>query len=262
MKALDIVEELLRLQNKEKAAHDQLFFKTGKGQYGEGDRFVGVTVPQSRKLAKNYYGLPMEELRILLKNPIHEARFIALILLTYRYKKEKGAQRKELVDFYLLHTAYMNNWDLVDVFAPHILGHYLYENPSERNVLYRLAQSESLWEQRISIIATLGLVRKGEIADALKLSELHLFHPHDLMHKAVGWTLREIGKRDRLALCNFLDVYAAEMPRTALRYAIEHFSEPERKAYLMRKNEGATSSRNNNLPHQRLASSLILFRKL
>ena len=235
MRASDIVNELLALENKERAAHDQLFFKTGKGEYGEGDCFVGVASPVLRKLAKKYYDLPMEELCVLLKNPIHEARFVALVLLTHRYKKANHGHKEALVDFFLSHTAYMNNWDLVDVFAPHILGNFLYVNPEQRKVLYRLAKSESLWEQRIAIISTLGMVRKEEIADALRLCEALLFHPHDLMHKAVGWTLREIGKRDRLVLCDFLDAYAARMPRTALRYAIEHFDESERKTYLARK---------------------------
>ncbi|MDD6208980.1 MAG: DNA alkylation repair protein [Bacteroidales bacterium] len=235
MKAQDIVNELALLRNPEKAAHDQIFFKTAKGQYGEGDVFAGVAVPELRRLSRKYKMLPVDEIEILVKNPVHEARFIALLLLIENYKKGATEKRKEIVDLYLSFTEYINNWDLVDVTAPHILGPYLYDNPPQRKILYDLVNRNSLWEQRMAIIATLGLIRRGVYEDSLRLSEILLLHPHDLIHKAVGWTLREVGKRDKSILVDFLNKYAVQMPRTALRYAIEHMEKEERTRFLSRK---------------------------
>jgi len=234
MKAETVIDSLAALQNPEKAAHNRRFFKTGKGEYGENDQFWGISNPDVRKVAKEYKMLPVSEIDRLIKHPIHEVRFAGLLILIAHYRKNK-AQREAVVDFYLAHTDYINNWDLVDITAPHILGDYLYFNPLRRSILYRLAASENLWEQRIAVISSLGMVRLREFDDALHLCELLLFHPHDLMHKAVGWTLREIGKKDRTLLTGFLDRYAGQMPRTALRYAIEHFDDDERKDYLSRK---------------------------
>lgn len=232
MKAKNVIEELLVRSNAEKAKHDQIFFKTAKGEYGEGDVFVGVPVPELRKLAKKYDKLSMQEIKSLVTNRIHEARFIALILLVARFKKERPEGKKKIVELYFSLTPYINNWDLVDVTAPYILGNYLFENVSERTLLYDLVKSDSLWEQRIAIVSTLGLIRNGEFQETLRLSEMLLEHPHDLIHKAVGWMLREVGKRDRSALEKFLQKNAAQMPRTALRYSIEHFEEEERKRIL------------------------------
>ena len=234
MKAATVIDELTLLRNFEKAEHNQRFFKTGKGEYAEGDQFFGISNPDVRNVAKKYKELPLSDIQVLIKHPIHEIRFAGLLILIAHYKKYKS-QRRELVDFYLAHTAYINNWDLVDITAPHVLGDYLYFNPSQRALLYRLAESSDLWEQRIAVISSLGMVRKGELDDAVRLCEQLLFHSHDLMHKAVGWTLREIGKKDRSVLIKFLDRYADRMPRTTLRYAIEHFDEKERKDYLNRK---------------------------
>ena len=234
MKAATVIDDLTLLKNAEKAIHNQRFFKTGKGEYAEGDQFFGISNPDVRMVAKKYKELPLTEARILVKHPIHEIRFAGLLILISHYRKNKS-RRREIVDCYLAHTAYINNWDLVDITAPHILGDYLLFNPDQRDLLYRLAESSDLWEQRIAVISSLGMVRKGELDDAVRLCEKLLFHPHDLMHKAVGWTLREIGKKNRAVLIGFLDRYADRMPRTALRYAIEHFDEKERKEYMSRK---------------------------
>ena len=242
MKAETVIDSLAVLQNPEKAAHDLRFFKTGKGEYGENDQFWGISNPDVRKVAKAYKELPMSEIGHLMKHPVHEVRFAGLLILIAHYKKNK-AQCEAIVDFYLAHTDYINNWDLVDITAPHILGDYLYFNPLHRSVLYSLAASENLWEQRIAVISSLGMVRLREFDDALRLCEQLLFHPHDLMHKAVGWTLREIGKKERSLLTDFLDRYADRMPRTALRYAIEHFDEEERKDYLLRKEKTKVANR-------------------
>ena len=241
MKAETVIDSLAALQNPEKADHDLRFFKTGKGEYGENDRFWGISNPNVRKVVKEYKGLPMSEISRLMKHPIHEVRFAGLLILIAHYKKNK-VQREGVVDFYLAHTNYINNWDLVDITAPHILGDFLCFNPSRRSVLYRLAASENLWEQRIAVISSLGMVRLREFDDALRLCEQLLFHPHDLMHKAVGWTLREVGKKERTLLTDFLDRYADRMPRTALRYAIEHFDDNERKDYLSRKNKAKAAN--------------------
>ena len=242
MKAETVIDELTLLRNFEKAEHNQRFFKTGKGEYGENDQFWGISNPDVRKVAKNHNMLSMGEIDRLIKHPIHEVRFAGLLILIAHYKKNK-AQREAIFDFYLAHTDYINNWDLVDITAPHILGDFLYFNPSYRSVLYRLATSKNLWEQRIAVISSLGMVRLREFDDAMRLCEQLLFHPHDLVRKAVGWTLREVGKKERVLLTDFLDRYADRMPRTVLRYAIEHFGEEERKDYLSRKDVAKAANR-------------------
>lgn len=208
------------------------FFKTGKGQYGEGDKFLGVVVPNTRLVAKKHKEEPFEVMAELLQSEWHECRLCALLMLVERFKKSGEKERKVIYDFYLTQTARINNWDLVDLSAPYIVGEYLKDKPRED--LYRLADSRLLWDQRIAVVATITLIRNGDFIDILRLSELLLRHPHDLMQKAVGWMLREMGKRDKDLLLQFLDKYAREMPRTMLRYSIEKLTEEERKHYMKR----------------------------
>jgi 3-methyladenine DNA glycosylase AlkD len=228
-----ILNELQSIGTPEKAVHLQRFFKTGPGQYGEGDVFIGVVVPHTRSIAKANLRTPLTEIRRLLMSKYHEARLCALIILTERFKKASDRERKEIYHFYLANTSRINNWDLVDVTCPAIVGEYLLDK--NRDILYKLAESDCLWEQRISIVSTLAFIRKNDFSDTLELSKKLLNHPHDLMRKAVGWMLRETGKRERNILTGFLEEYAARMPRTALRYAIEHYPEPERQYFLKKK---------------------------
>lgn len=224
--AQQVIKDLQGYTNPEKAEFFPRFFKTKPGEYGAGDQFIGVKVPDLRKVAKVYYSdIPLEDVSQLLQSPIHEYRLTALFILVYKFEKLKTKQQQtEIVDFYLIHLPYINNWDLVDSSADKILGAYLFEQ--EKDLLYRLAQGGNLWEQRISIIATFYFIRRNEFADTLKLAKLLLRHKHDLIHKAVGWMLREIGNRDIEAEYMFLKEHYHEMPRTMLRYAIEKF-EPE-----------------------------------
>ncbi|MEG1162196.1 DNA alkylation repair protein [Bacteroides sp.] len=208
------------------------FFKTGKGQYGEGDRFLGVVVPNTRLVARKHREVPFEVVAELLRSEWHECRLCALLILVERFKKSDEPMRKELYEFYLLQTARVNNWDLVDLSAPAIVGEYLLDKP--RKELYRLAASPLLWEQRIAVVSTITLIRNRDFIDILRLSELLLHHPHDLMQKAIGWMLREMGKRDPDLLVQFLEKWSKEMPRTMLRYSIEKFS-PEERAYFMKR---------------------------
>ena len=227
-------KQLEEHSDSEKAKLLQRFFKTGKGEYGEGDIFLGIVVPNQRKIAKEAAErLSMENLQELLNSKVHEKRLIALLILIEKYKK---AEEKEFIfNFYLSNTKNINNWDLVDLSAPNILGDYLLEKGREdREILQKLAKSEHLWEKRISIISTFAFIRNQEFDDALRISELLLNDKHDLIHKAVGWMLREIGKRDLEIEENFLRKNSRykEMPRTMLRYAIEKFPEKKRKMYL------------------------------
>lgn len=231
MKAESWKKELQALANPEKAKILSGFFKTGKGEYGEGDIFIGITVPQNREVAKKYFDTPLEDIAELLHSPIHEFRISALFALVLKFKKHKEAEvRKEIVDFYLANTAYINNWDLVDLSCIYILGEYLLERPHD--ILFALSESANMWEQRISIVTTLAFIRKGKFDTTLALAEKFLSHPHDLMHKATGWMLREVGKKDLDTLRSFLDTHAPRMPRTALRYAIEKMNPTERTRYL------------------------------
>ncbi len=223
---------LHRLANPAKAGIMQSFFKTGPGQYGEGDVFIAVTVPQTRTVAKVFKDLPFADLSKLLKSKIHEERLLALIILTERSKKAPPAERKTLHDFYLAHADRVNNWDLVDTSARELVGRYLEDRP--RTLLYRLAKSTSLWDRRIAIIATFHFIRQDDFADTLKLVELFLTDPEDLMAKACGWMLREVGKRDEAVLRKFLDRHHPKMPRVMLRYAIERLPAATRSAYLKR----------------------------
>ncbi|PZU96407.1 MAG: DNA alkylation repair protein [Pseudanabaena sp.] len=228
----DLQSELDALASPTKAIALARFFKTGQGEYGEGDRFLGITVPEQRKLAKKFVSLSFDHLAELLQTDIHEYRLTALLILTYQFPKADLAKRAEIVSFYLNHTQWINNWDLVDVSCRQILGVYLLDQ--DRSILYQLAQSPSLWEQRIAIISTLEFIKHEQFTDTLQITMILLNHRHDLIHKAVGWMLREVGKQDRPVLVEFLDLHYQQMPRTMLRYAIEHFDEPVRKAYLQR----------------------------
>ena len=209
------------------------FFKTGKGQYGEGDQFLGVVVPNTRMVAKQYKNCDFSVMAELLQSPWHECRLCALLMLVERFRKSDETERKRIYDFYLSQTERINNWDLVDLSAPGIVGEYLKDKPRED--LYRLADSTLLWDQRIAIVANWKLIRYGEYFDILALSERLLNHKHDLMHKSIGWMLRELGKRNKELLIQFLDKHSTRMPRTMLRYSIEKFPEDERQYYLKRK---------------------------
>lgn len=234
MTAANFISDLKKSASRsnEDVAFMARFFKTGKGQYGEGDRFVGATVPEVRRVCKTYKDLSLAEIEKLLESPIHEARLGAVIVMAEQAKRAKKdeAQKKALYDLYLRRTDRINNWDIVDSSAPQVVGAYLQDKP--RDTLYKLAGSESLWERRISIISTLHFVRSGELAETFKIAKLLLGDKQDLIHKAVGWALREAGKKDRHSLLEFLDQHALAMPRTALRYAIEHLS-PEQKQHYM-----------------------------
>ena len=208
------------------------FFKTGKGQYGEGDKFLGVVVPNTRQVAKQHKHEPFGVMATLLQSEWHECRLCALLMLVERFKKSDEKGKKEIYDFYLSQTGRINNWDLVDLSAPGIVGEYLKDKP--RKDLYRLADSPLLWDQRIAVVSTYTLIKNGDFIDILALSERLLHHKHDLMQKAVGWMLREMGKRDKDLLVQFLEKYCRAMPRTMLRYAIEKFPEEERKEFMKR----------------------------
>ena len=230
MTATSIHQHLDALGDPEKAAHAQRFFKTGPGQYGEGDIFVGIRVPVLRRLAKEYQALSLAETTALLHSPIHEARLLALLILVRKYAKGDAATRKTIYDLYLKNTRWINNWDLVDVTTPHIVGKFLMDR--SREPLYRLARSSSLWERRIAIITTFEFIRHDQFEDTLAIAETLLHDKEDLIHKAVGWMLREVGKRNLDAEEGFLHQHYRTMPRTMLRYAIEKFPEPKRQAYL------------------------------
>jgi 3-methyladenine DNA glycosylase AlkD len=216
--------------NPEKAVGAQRFFKTGRGQYGEGDVFLGVNNPTVRQIAKEYRELPITEAVKLLKNPYHEIRLCALLILVEHYRKGDKPLRERILEIYLKNTLYINNWDLVDLSAPGIVGEAALTPQSD--MLDFLAGSTYLWNQRIAMVSTLTLIRHGEFAVTLRLAERFMSHPHDLMHKAAGWMLREVGKRNRAILTKFLLKHKHVMPRTMLRYAIEHYPEEQRQEFL------------------------------
>jgi len=228
---LNIKKELKILANKEKAEILQRFFKTGKGQYGEGDVFLGIVVPEQRKIVKKYYAdLSLEDTVKLLHSKIHEERLVAVLILVAKYKKGSEADKKKIFNLYIKNAQYINNWDLVDLSAPNIVGDFLLDK--DRAVLYKLAKSKNLWEKRIAILASFTFIRNKDFGDTIKISEILLEDDHDLIHKAVGWMLREMGKRDEKVLEKFLQKHYKKMPRTMLRYAIEKFEEEKRKMYL------------------------------
>lgn len=231
MNAFNVKSQLLELGDPIRAVHSLRFFKTGKGQYGEGDKFIGCTVPQTRSVAAKYSKLPLEEVAHLLKDEIHECRLCALVILTNKYNKANELDRFEILNFYISHTNYINNWDLVDISAHKIVGEW-FKNREDRSLIYQLADSDLLWDQRIAIVSTFTLIRNNDFNDILSLSEKFLSHKHDLIHKACGWMLREVGKSDEAVLTYFLEQFAHQMPRTMLRYSIEKFDEELRKHYL------------------------------
>jgi 3-methyladenine DNA glycosylase AlkD len=226
----DIRKRLKDLGNRKHATVSQRFFKTGPDQYGEGDVFIGVRVPVLRKLAKEYSDLPVEDSLILLRSHIHEERLLALLLLVGSFLKGDETARESIYEIYLRNTGYVNNWDLVDSSAEHIVGAYLMNR--SKSVLYRLAESENLWERRISIMSTFHFIKRHQFSETLKISKMLLSDRQDLIHKATGWMLREIGKRHMQTEESFLKVHYQKMPRTMLRYAIEKFPEQKRQRYL------------------------------
>ena len=223
-------KELQKLANPKQAEVLQRFFKTGKGEYGEGDIFLGIKVPIQREVANKFQELSLKDIEKLLDSKIHEHRMMALFVLIKQYKKGDENTKKKIFNFYLKNTKRINNWDLVDLSAPKIVGDYLLDKP--RNVLYKLAKSNNLWEKRIAIISTWIIIRNNEFDDTLKIAKILLNDKHDLIHKAVGWMLREVGKRDQKLEEEFLQKYYLRMPRVMLRYAIEKFEEEKRKFYL------------------------------
>lgn len=230
MNAKSVQTHLRSLANPDIAAHSQRFFKTGLGEYGESDRFLGIRVPILRATIKQYANLKIGEAGKLLRSPYHEERLFALLLLVAQYAKSNAQNQADIYEFYLTNTEYINNWDLVDCSAHYIVGEHLKDQ--SRKPLYALAASASLWERRIAIISTLRFIKDGDYADVLNLSKILLQDDEDLIHKAVGWMLREVGNRDRPTEEKFLQQHYTKMPRTMLRYAIEKFPEALRQSYL------------------------------
>lgn len=227
----ELQKELLNESDPDKARVLQGFFKTGVGEYGEGDIFLGVTVPVSRKIAIKYKNLNLPDVRKLLKSEIHEERLTALLILVHNFKEGDESEKKKIFNFYLKNIRFVNNWDLVDLSADKIVGAYL-SDMKDRGVLYKLAKSKNLWERRIAIVATFNFIKNDEFKDTLKTAKILLEDNHDLIHKAVGWMLREVGKRSSETEDQFLKKHYKKMPRTMLRYAIEKFPEKRRREYL------------------------------
>jgi 3-methyladenine DNA glycosylase AlkD len=227
-----IETDLQSLANPEKAKILQGFFKTGPGQYGEGDIFLGIVVPEQRKIAKKHRDLVLKEIQKLLSSKIHEYRLTGLFVLVDKYKRADLKERKAIFDFYLknAHLGNINNWDLVDLSAPNIVGDFLLDK--DRKILYKLSGSKSLWERRIAILSTFAFIRQSQFEGTLNISEVLLKDEHDLIHKSVGWMLREVGKRDQKVLEAFLEKHCKKMPRTMLRYAIEKMDYCKRKKYM------------------------------
>jgi 3-methyladenine DNA glycosylase AlkD len=225
-----IKKDLSKLKNSEKAEIWSGFFKTGKGQYGEGDVFLGITVPEQRTIANQYSELPLRDLKKLLASNIHEHRLTSLLILIIKYRQADASGKRELFNFYLNNRKHINNWDLIDLSAPSIVGNYLLKK--DKSVLYKLVESDNIWERRIAILSTFEFIKNNEFRVSLKIAELLINDKHDLLHKAVGWMLREIGKRHMLTEKKFLKKYYKKMPRTMLRYAIEKFPENIRQGYL------------------------------
>jgi 3-methyladenine DNA glycosylase AlkD len=230
MKAEDIRKRLLDLENKEKAKTLQRFFKTGPGEYGEGDIFLGVMVPELRKLSKEYGELDLGEVERLLKSSVHEERLLALLILIRKYNRGDKAEKKKIYGLYLKSTRWINNWDLVDLSAPNIVGDFLMKR--SREPLYRLACSPSLWERRIAILATFQFIKSHQFDETLRIGKILISDQEDLIHKSVGWMLREVGKRDSAAEESFLREQYRQMPRTMLRYAIERFPAAKRELFM------------------------------
>ena len=235
MSATQVVKEIQALSNRGRAHDLQKFFQTAPGQYGEGDIFLGLTVPQVRTVAKEYKAISLDEIDVLVRSKFHEVRLCGLVILTLQYKAAKERKtKKKLFDLYMkaMTDGYINNWDLVDVTAP-IIGEYLIDTDDPYVLLYKLAKSKSLWQRRVSMVFTFAFIRSGDIEPTFEIAEKLLHDKHDLIHKAVGWALREAGKLNGIALRKFLTSHSHEMPRTMLRYSIEKFPERERKKWLL-----------------------------
>ena len=231
----EIIQELINLRNPDKAKILSRFFKTWKWEYWEWDKFLWIPVPPQREIAKKHFEkCSLDDIEELLKSEYHEIRLTGLLILCYKYefvsKKKLYDEQNKIIDFYLSHLEYSNNWDLVDLVCYKILWDYLLDK--DRNVLYDLAKDKNMWKQRVAIISTMAFVKNWKFDDTLRISEMLLNHKHDLIHKAVWWLLREIWKKDEKVLKNFLDEYTNQMPRTMLRYAIERLNESDRKYYL------------------------------
>lgn len=225
-----LTETLQQLADPGIAEHSQRFFKTGPGEYGEGDRFLGIRVPEQRKVAGTFRNLSLDELESLLQSEWHEVRLTALFILVLQYQNGDAAQRETIFHFYIRNLDRVNNWDLVDSSAGHIAGHHLIDK--DRSLLFDLAESENIWKRRVAIIATGAFIRHEDLEDTFRISEMLLNDPQDLIHKAVGWMIRETGKKDREAMEAFLLRHYRQMPRTMLRYSIEHLPKERRKEYL------------------------------
>ena len=228
-----IKKDLKKLSDPEKAKILLKFFKTEKGGYGEGDKFLGIKVPDQRKIAKKYRDLSLSKIQDLLSSKIHEYRLTSLFILADKYQRSDKNNKKKIFEFYLKNTKNINNWDLVDSSAPYIVGDYLLDK--DRKILYELAKSKKLWERRIAMLSTYTFIRNGEFEDTLKIAGILLNDEYDIIHKAVGWMLREIGNRNQKVEEKFLKKYYKKMPRVMLRYAIEKFSEEKRRFYLGKK---------------------------
>ena len=228
-----VQRELRRLGDPQRAGILQRFFKTGPGEYAEGDKFLGITVPQTRKLVRKYSHLTLNQVQTLLGSDYHEERLLAVLILVAQFKKADAELQQRIFRFYVKNKRYVNNWDLVDSSSPVIVGGFLRDK--ERTLLYDYAQSKNLWDRRIAIMATFTFIRVGDFSDSLALARILLRDSHDLIHKAVGWMLREIGKRDLTTEERFLDAHSSQMPRTMLRYAIEKFDKNKKQHYLGKK---------------------------
>ena len=229
----ELRSKIKTLADKKVAETMQWFFKTGRGDYGEGDVFIGLKVPVQRKLAREFRDLSLTEIKELLTSTVHEERLISLFILIDKYRKADERGKEEIFNFYLKNRKGINNWDLVDISAPKIIGKHLREK--DKSILFKFALSKNLWERRIAILSTQEFIKNDDFAPTLQLAEMLISDEHDLIHKAVGWMLREIGKRDRATEEKFLKIHYKNMPRTMLRYAIEKFSETKRKKYLQGK---------------------------
>lgn len=230
MTALELQKYLRAKANPEHAMNLQRFFKTGPGDYGEGDIFLGIKIPNLRQAIKKFKDISFDDILIVLSSKYHEERMLALFLLVEKYKKANDKDKKTIVNIYLKNTKYINNWDLVDLSAHHILGAYLFDK--EKDILFKFAKSNNLWKKRIAIITTFYFLRRGEFGPTFQIAEILMNDKHDLIHKGVGWMLREVGNRDIGAEEEFLLCFYKQMPRTMLRYAIEKFPEEKRQAYL------------------------------
>ncbi len=230
MNAEEISQILHNHANPDIAEHSMRFFKTGPGEYAEGDRFLGIRVPEQRKIARKYKNLGLEDTEKLLQSDYHEERLTALFILEYKFPKATEEEQERIYRLYLNNLNHINNWDLIDNSAPKIMGAWLIDKP--KDILYELAESENLWERRIAIMTTFRFIRNDQFDDTFKIAEILLQDEHDLIHKATGWMLREMGKKDRKLLEDFLKGRYRHMPRTMLRYAIEKLPEPLRKSYL------------------------------